>query len=391
MKILQIVGDSKWGGGGHIILALAEMAREAAWTIDILTTDPVCQRMFRSRGIGIVDQDVIWREIRPFRDLRGLFKLYEFLKANSYDLVHTHTSKAGFVGRIAARCAGTPAVVHTAHSFPFHEESGVLSSFMYRYLEACAARCCDRLVTVSEYHREWGLRWKIGHADKLVAIPNGIDDPMVASTDPASLRAELQLAASEIIFFTPGRLFGGKGLDYLIDALPLLASLIPDRPFRVVLAGEGPLRPALEARAAAMRVSKKLLFLGFRSDIPDLLKVADIVVLPSLHEGMSISLLEAMAAQKPIIATSIGGNLEPTGNGTGALTIPPKNSRALAEAMTTLVRNPQIAAEKSLNARRLFEAGYKKQIMVDRYRSLYQELLNTSVPELVSVSEESIR
>lgn len=391
MKILHIVGDSKWGGGGHIILALAEMASEAGWKVDILATDPVCQRVFRARGFGIVDQDVIWREIRPLRDARGLLKLYGFLKTNSYDLVHTHTSKAGFVGRIAARFAGTPAVIHTAHSFPFHEESGVLSSFIYRRLERCAARCCDRVITVSEYHRQWGLRCKIGDPDKLVAIPNGIDDHTLASKSPASVRAELQIPATEIIFLTPGRLFRGKGLEYLIDALPLLTSLIPDRPFRIVLAGEGPLRQALEARAAARLVSAKVRFLGFRSDIPDLLKAADIVVLPSLHEGMSISLLEAMAAQKPIIATSIGGNLEPTAHGAGALIIPPKNPSSLAEAMATFACNPSMAAEKSLHARRLFEAGYTKQIMLARYRRLYGELLHITVPELVSVRGASIR
>lgn len=392
MKLLHIVGDSKWGGGGHIILALAEMARESGWEVDIMTTDPVCQSMFRSYGFGVVNRDVIWRDIRPVRDLRGLVKLYDFLRSHRYDLVHTHTSKAGFVGRVAARCAGIPAIVHTAHSFPFHEESGPLSSFIYRQLERCAARCCDRIVTVSEYHREWGLRWGIGDARKIVAIPNGIGDKNAAATkSPASVRAELQVSPSEIVFLTPGRLFHGKGLEYLIDAAPLLAAHIPDRQFRIVLAGEGSLRPALEARAAAKRVTRDVLFLGFRADIADLLRAADVVVLPSLHEGMSISLLEAMAAQKPIVATSIGGNLEPTANGAGALIVPPRDASALAKAMTSFALNPLLAAEKSLQARHLFEAGHTKRIMVARYRRLYRELLNVTVPEPVCVSGASTR
>ena len=124
MKMIHVVGDSKWGGGGTIILALADMARGLGWEVDFLTTDPICRQMAAAHGLGIIDLDVIWRDIRPLRDLRGLYRLYRFFKTHRYQLVHTHTSKAGVVGRIAARLAGVPAVLHTAHAFPFHEESG---------------------------------------------------------------------------------------------------------------------------------------------------------------------------------------------------------------------------------------------------------------------------
>ncbi len=380
MRILHILGDSKWGGGGSIIVALAEMAQEAGWQVDVLATDPVCQKMFRSRGMGVVDLNVIWRDIRPWRDLRGLHKLYRFLKANPYDLVHTHTSKAGFVGRLAAFRAGIPAIVHTAHSFPFHEESGAVSSLVWRTLEQYAARCCHRIVTVSHYHRDWGLRWKIGGPEKIVAIPNGIPDVQrLIRRDARQVRDELQISGAETVFLTPGRLFHGKGLEYLIDAAALLRPRFPDRPFRVVLAGDGPLRPALERRVMRAQLSGTVLFAGFRNDIPDLLNAADIVVLPSLHEGMSISLLEAMSAGKPVVATSIGGNLEPVAHGEGALIVPVKNAAALAEAMGALMSDPRLAAEKAASALRLFRTGHTQELMSGRYRALYQELLKLPV------------
>ncbi|HLH38557.1 MAG TPA: glycosyltransferase family 4 protein [Bryobacteraceae bacterium] len=382
MRILHIVGDSKWGGGGSIILALTEMAQEAGWQVDVLATDPVCQKMFRSRGVGVVDLDVIWRNIRPLRDLRGLHKLYRFLKENPYDLVHTHTSKAGFVGRIAAFHAGIPAIVHTAHSFPFHEDSGAVSSLLWRALEQYAARCCHRIVTVSHYHRDWGLRWKIGGPEKIVAIPNGIPDVQQRICRHArQVRDELKISESETFFLTPGRLFQGKGLEYLIDAAALLRSRFPNRPFRVVLAGDGPLRAALERQVSRMGLAETVLFAGFRQDIPDLLNAADIVVLPSLHEGMSIALLEAMSAGKPVVATSIGGNLEPVANGEGALIVPVRNAAALADAMGALMSDPQLAGEKAQNALRLFRAGHIQQLMAGRYRALYQELLKVRVCE----------
>ena len=392
MRILHIVGDSKWGGGGSIILALADMAHREGWQFDVLATDPVCQAMFQSHGVGIVDLDVIWRNIRPVRDVRGLNKLCSFLRRNRYDLVHTHTSKAGFVGRIAAYYAGVPAIIHTAHSFPFHEESGALSSFVWRTLERYAAHCCHRIVTVSHYHRDWGLRWRIGEQDKLVAIPNGIPGIQeFVRKSPSAVREELNIPSSDTLFITPGRLFQGKGLEYLIDAAALLSAQLLDRPFRIALVGDGPLRPALETRISLARLERKVTLLGFRDDIPDLLNAADVVVLPSLHEGMSISLLEAMSAKKPIVATAIGGNLEPTGNGEGALIVPAKDSAALAEAMATMMSNSRLAAEKASNAYRLFRTGHTQELMVARYRAVYRELLNVQVSELTSVAQGSIR
>jgi len=379
MKVLHIVGDSKWGGGGAIILALADMAHDLGWDVGMLTTDPVCQGMARAHGVEIVDLDVIWRNIRPIRDLGGLHTLYRFLRANHYDVVHTHTSKAGFVGRIAARAAGVPVVIHTAHSFPFHEDSSPAFAFFYRCLEKCAARFCDRIVTVSRYHRDWGIRAGIADGGRLVAIPNGISEDNIAVTKgPAQIRAELGIPSDEVFIFTPGRLFAGKGLEYLIDCIPALTRNL-SRSFRIVLAGDGILRPPLEQRAAGLQGRNKVLFLGFRTDIGNLLNACDIVVLPSLHEGLSIALLEAMAARKPIVATSIGGNLEPTANGRGAMIVPPKSSTALAAAITTLLHSPELAAEKAANARSLYSLNHTLDAMTTRYKALYEELTSNYI------------
>lgn len=376
MRILHIVGDSKWGGGGHIILALARMARDCDWGVDVLATDPVSKSMLQAHGVGVVDLDVIWREIRPVRDTLGLLRLQKYLEAHSYDLVHTHTSKAGFVGRIAARRAGIPAIIHTAHSFPFHEDSGALAAFSYRHLERHAAHYCDCIVTVSEYHRQWGLRWKIAAPEKIVAIPNGISENRLAVTRSRSIiRNELGVPDSAVFFLTPGRLFKGKGLEYLLDAIPHLSTRLPG-PFRIVLAGEGSLRGELERRIAQLAARDRVIFAGFRPDIANLLNACDIVVLPSLHEGMSIALLEAMAMQRPIVATSIGGNLEPTRNGEGALIVPPRDARALAEAMAALVEHADLAARKARDARRLFLAGHTEEVMAEQYRQLYAGLLS---------------
>lgn len=375
MRLLHIVGDSKWGGGGSIILGLVAVARDLGWEVEMLATDPFCRKVFETHGIPVVPLDVIRRNINPVRDLAGLFRLYGFLRSRKYDVVHTHTSKAGFVGRIAARMAGTPTVIHTAHSFSFHEASRRAAFVACRTLETFAALFCDRIITVSHYHRAWAISLRVAEPEKLVAIPNGIPEPVAPSRTARLLRSELHLARDEVLLFTPGRLFRGKGLEYLIEAVAH-AQKAGSRPFRVALAGDGPLRDALERRVSSLGLHDRVTLLGFRKDIADLLRASDGVILPSLHEGMSMALLEAMAAGKPIITTAIGGNLEATDNGAGAILVPPGDSRELANAMLDLLNHSSRYDPMARRARALYEQNHTESAMLEAYRREYLALTN---------------
>ncbi len=374
MKILHIVGDSKYGGGSVIILRLALMVRSMGWEVECLTTDPTFQNMLRKSGIGVVPLDVIWREIRPVHDLRGLHRLTEFLKRSKYDLIHTHTSKAGIVGRLAARRAGSPRIVHTVHGFPFHEESGAATRWAYSTLERLAARWCDRIVTVSEYHRDWALRLGIGAPGQLVAIPNGIPPERVLPTESREVtRQSWGLSGDQCAILATGRLGLQKGFVYLLGAASILAARMP-RPFRILIAGDGPLREDLEARARALGVTDCVTFLGFQAQVGDLLAAADFVVLPSLWEGLSVALLEAMAAGKPIVTTRIGSNREATGEGDAALLVPSKDPEALAEAIIRLDSETTMAGALARRARARYEAFYTEGRMESAYRELYLSL-----------------
>jgi UDP-N-acetylglucosamine:LPS N-acetylglucosamine transferase len=121
MRILHVVGESKFGGGSVMIHALAGKAQAQGWTVHVLTTDDTFADMLKESGVGVVRLEAVWREIRPWRDVLGLWRLYRFLKLHRYTVVHTHTSKGGFIGRLAARLAGIPVIVHTAHGFAFNE------------------------------------------------------------------------------------------------------------------------------------------------------------------------------------------------------------------------------------------------------------------------------
>lgn len=375
LKVLHIVGDSKFGGGSLIVMQLAGLAKRQGWHVDVLTTDASFQRALTASGIGVVELDCIWREIRPLRDLRGLFTLAQFLGRAGYTVVHTHTSKAGFVGRVAAKLAGIPIVLHTVHGFAFHEESSPLTIRIYAAMERLAAHAADCVVTVSEYHRDWANRLGIGNADKVVAIPNGIPAARVRSgRSRAVTRASLDIADGECVILSCGRLAPQKGLEYLLQAVPLFRSRL-SRPLKVLLVGDGPARGGLETLAKNLGILQDVRFLGFRSDIGELLEAADLVVLPSLWEGLSIALLEAMAARKPIVATSIGSNLEVTQRGATAVLVPPRDARALAEAIVRLASTPKEADRLAEAAFDRYTANYTEERMLNGYLDRYQQLL----------------
>jgi glycosyltransferase involved in cell wall biosynthesis len=378
MKLIHVIGDSRFGGAGRIILRLGQIGQAQGWQVDILTTDTVLQQAVKQHGLGVITLDVIRRKIRPLWDLAGLVRLWDFLRREHYAIVHTHTSKGGFVGRLAARLAGVPVIVHTAHGFAFHERSQPWARLFYSTLERIASRWCDRIISVSEFHRRWALELGICRPPKILAIPNGIAALASPGVVPADLREELGVREDELLILSMARLAPDKGLEYLIEAAALL--LRTERRFRIAIAGDGEVRAQLEELAFNLGVSDRVRLLGFREDVSDLLAACDLVVLPSLREGLSIALLEAMAAGKPIVATSIGSHRELASQAEIAQLVPPADAPALCEAILRLTRNPALMARFGAKAQVLFKSQYTEERMLNTYKQLYFDLLKEKCP-----------
>jgi glycosyltransferase involved in cell wall biosynthesis len=374
VRLLHVVGDSRFGGAARIILRLGQVVKALGWEVDVLTTDPVFQQAVIQHGLGLVNLDVIRREIRPTWDLAGLVRLRDFLWREPYQIVHTHTSKAGFIGRLAARLADVPVIVHTAHGFAIHERSPISIRLFYSTLERVASRWCDRIVSVSEFHRQWALELRMCTPPKIVTIPNGVTDarpnPQISTTE---LRHRLGARPGDLLILTMSRLSADKGLEYLIEAAAMLTRT--GFSYRVAIAGDGPMRARLEQQARNTGVAERVIFLGHRDDVSDLLAACDVVVLASMREGLSMTLLEAMAAGKPIIATSIGSQRELASQADMARLVPTCDAPALCEAVLRLAREPALMTHLATNARALFESCYTEDRMLNAYKQLYFYLL----------------
>ena len=379
-RMIHVIGGSEYGGGSVMIAQWARAAIDAGWEVDILASNPRTQAAARAVGAGVVDLDVARRPIRPLRDFVDLIRLYWFFRNNRYNLVQCHTSKGALLGRAAATLARVPVVVATAHGFAFNERSSQLTIRAITLVERLAARWCHRITFVSEFHGRWAAELKIGRQEQHVVIPNGIPDIADSVERPRKeVREDLGVDEDEFLIVAHARLAPQKGLDVLIDALPE-AIAISSRPVRAVIAGEGPDRAVLEDTIRRRDLSKSVTLLGFRSDIADLLAAADVIVLPSNWEGLSISLLEALASGRPVITTRIGSNVEVTSDGRAALLVERDDPEALAQAISRLADDDDLASQLQSRARNAYVDRYTDTEMNRKYVELYDQLVPLAGP-----------
>jgi glycosyltransferase involved in cell wall biosynthesis len=306
------------------------------------------------------------RSIHPLADLRALSEIRAAIRKARPDIVHTHTSKAGFLGRLAARWERVPRIVHTPHGHVFH---GYFSPTITRgiiLLERLAARWTDRIVTLTDAEADQHLALGIGRREQFVTIPSGVDLESVLAARPE------QIVPQGRIIGTVGRLAAVKGHEYLIRALPNILKQHPDS--AVVLVGDGEERQALQRLSKSLGVSRAVHFTGHREDVGSLIGGMDVFVLPSLNEGMGRVLVMAMALGKPIVASRTGGVPELLGNGAAGILVPPGNPDAIAEAVSDLLANPE-------RAKPLAEAGrrraplYSTRVMIESLEKLYREVM----------------
>ena len=309
----------------------------------------------KDSGLSYVVIPSLTREINPVEDIKALFEICELMRKIRPDIVHTHTSKAGGLGRIAARILKVPITIHQPHGLAVGELWGVLdvpqSPFIRRsllILEKILAKTTDRFIAYTNIETEEHLRYGIGKREQFVTIPYGIDlKGFYDNID--GVKWESQEDRSPKIG-TVGRLVTSKGCRYLIEATALVKRSFPD--IKLFIAGGGFLRNDLEDLAKKLGLTNNVRFLGVKDDVAKFLRNIDIFISPTLYESFGITLIEAQACRKPVVASDVGSVPEIIKNGETGILVPPRDADAIAEAVIRLIRDKELA-------KKLGEAGFE--------------------------------
>lgn len=311
--------------------------------------------------------------LHPLKDARALLQIFRLLKRGNFDVVHTHTAKAGFLGRLAAAAWRVPAV-HTYHAFPFHDFMPAWKRALFIQLEKCIRPCTDFFITLSENDRKEAARLGILDFARSAAVYTGIDFARLdAPTKPTLSREKLDIPKTWQVVFMAGRLEPQKAPELLLDAF---SHVVRDCPKTALLiAGDGPLRSSVERKIAALGLQAHVRLLGYREDVPDLLRLADVFAFSSLWEAMGRAMVEAMLLGKPVVAPAIYGIPEIVHHGETGLLYEVGRVDALAGGIIHLLQNPDEARRMGQNARQLTRNLFDINVMVARIEQIYQMLL----------------
>ncbi|MDE3102013.1 MAG: glycosyltransferase [Chloroflexota bacterium] len=323
---------------------------------------------FRGGAVRPIYLGSLGREISPPSDAATLVRLVVLLRRLRPDIVHTHLAKAGFVGRVAARLAATRVVIHTFHGNVLRGYFGPARTRLFLSLERYLARISDRIVSISPRQTAELLSLRIAPREKLVEIPLGLDLAPFIAPSPSGLRSELGLGDESPLVGIVARLVPVKGVDVFLRAAWRIHATRPDTRFVVV--GDGELRDELEELAREIGVAPVVTFTGWRADLAPVYHDLDVVVLTSHNEGTPVTLIEAAAAQRPVVATAVGG-VPDVIDGQSGLLVPDGDIDALSRSVIRLLEDRALARTLAAAARARVYPRYDRSELLARIDALY--------------------
>ncbi len=377
MQILHIITRLDRGGSAEVFLNLVAELKKLGHDVSIATgptVEPQADMDAFSEATGIPVNYIpsLRRNIYPFRDILAFFRILTLIKRINPDVIHTHTSKAGFIGRIAGRTAMIKAIVHTPHGHIFYGYYGGVISRIFVLLERIAARFCDRVITLTDIERREYINERIAAEDRIITIPCGIYVEKFSNSG-AVMRKELGIGPDVPLVGWVGRLEPVKGCEYFLKACHLMKRELPLAKYIIV--GDGSQRKEMGELVCLLGLDKEVIFLGFREDIPSIMGSIDLLVHTPLNEGLGKVLLEAMASSKPIVASEVGGIPEIITHGLNGLLVPSGDYVSIARESLRVLMDRDLAERLGRDGRKKAVA-FDNRLMVEKTIKLYIELLS---------------
>jgi glycosyltransferase involved in cell wall biosynthesis len=374
-KIVHVITESVPFGGAqrNTLLTVKGLVRDGYDAELICGSGGPLIREARAVGAPVHVLPDLVRPLSPVKDCRALIQLYRLFRSNAYQIVHTHSIKAGLLGRLAARWAGIPVIVHTIHGVPFRINGNDFKSRFYIVYERFLGLITHSLVCVGEVLRQEISAWKIAPAEKLTTIYSGIEFACCTPRHTADeTKQKLGLETAWPIVGCVGRLSEQKAQEYLVEAMALLRDKYPR--IKLLLVGEGPLALLLENRIRDLGLSRNVSLLGERDDVTDLLNIFDVYAMSSRWEGVGRALTEALHMGLPVVATSVNGVTELISHEETGLLAPPDDSRALAAAIDRLAADRKLTERLGSNARQRVKELMDGEQMIMAIEQLYGKL-----------------
>ena len=330
----------------------------------------------RQRGIPLTILPELHREINPWLDLQALAAMSRFMRRGQFPIVHTHSSKAGILGRLAARMAKIPIIIHTVHGWSFHDYMSSTKNGLYRLLEAWVARFTDALIVVTERDISKGLQAGIGVREKYHLIRSAIplDEFMPADQERSLARLELRLPAEAIVVGNVGRFSAQKNPIDWVRAAGKIGRDCPQAHF--LLVGDGPLRTQVEEELHRQGIADRAILTGLRRDVSRMLSAMDIFMLSSLWEGLPRVIPQAMAMRLPVVANRADGTCEVIEEGITGYLCPPGEVEQLADYCLQLIFDPLKRQEMGVKGRRFILQEFDLRRMISQIEELYEYLLS---------------
>ena len=331
----------------------------------------------RTGGFPLIEVPEMVRSLHPIDDVVALAKITRAIRRGRYDIVHTHSTKAGLLGRIAARLAGTPLVVHTLHSLVFHRYQPRLLNLGLRLMKRGLAPTTDYFISVSDAVRDGAIAAGIGRRDRYATVYSGmeLDVFLEGGKNRAEVRRRFGIDDDTVVVGKVARLFHLKGHAQLLPALPALVRAVPN--VKVLLVGDGILKDRIAADAVRLGVADHIVFAGLvpPEQVPDYIGAMDVVVHTSLREGLARVIPQALAMGKPVVAFALDGSPEVVRPGVSGYLVEPEDTDGLARALIALCRDGHEREQMGKNGRALVDPMFRAETMVEDVHVIYQRLL----------------
>ena len=377
MRVCHVITKPELGGAQRITLNILSRLPKTRNDISFITSPKgiLSPEFKKLKKVKSFFSPFLARSINPILDILAFIHIYLIFKCNRYDIVHTHSSKAGIIGRLSARLAKVPIIIHTVHGWPFHDYQHWFLKRFYVFLERIIAKVSTKIICVSKRDLQTGLKYKIAPEEKFVFIKYGIalSEFRKLSVNSLEKKRELGLTNSDPVVGMIACLKPQKApLDY-IKACVRIYERMPNVNF--LLVGDGVLRAKCKRLLSTTPLNGRFIFTGWRKDVSDILDILDIVVLTSRWEGMPISIIEALCKGCPVVATDAGGAAELVKDGITGFLARPGSYNEVAEGVLKILNDRSSFTKMKLEASLSIDDSFSLDRMVNEIENLYESLI----------------